>query len=321
LQRILAATGANAATVGVLKHTGVPLLLQSCGADAKLKRLAEIASGPGATLLVHRPERRAVVGIAERDCPCFVKITRAKKTPPLVAAWERARAAAGAHFDTPELGESFPEQGMTLWSVLPGEPLHEALSRPGLAAKARAVGAALAHLHAADPSAVPPHTCADEAAVLRRWHEHLRPFAPQFAELLSLAIEATTAALLSLHQTRTALIHRDFHDKQVFVTKSARVGMLDFDMLAAGEPELDIANFLAHLELRAAQNVLTAGASAEAAESFLAGYDSRVNSDRLRAYTDSARVRLACVYSFRPRWSTIPEAMRALIGSRLLIDI
>ena len=46
------------------------------------------------------------------------------------------------------------------------------------------------------------------------------------------------------------LVHRDFHDGQVLLDESYAVGLIDFDLMAAGDPALDVANFLCHLELR-----------------------------------------------------------------------
>ncbi|WP_396134697.1 phosphotransferase [Cellulomonas sp. ATA003] len=48
-------------------------------------------------------------------------------------------------------------------------------------------------------------------------------------------------------------VHRDLHDKQLLVDGSGGIGLLDFDLAAAGEAALDLANLLVHLELRVHQ--------------------------------------------------------------------
>ena len=78
-------------------------------------------------------------------------------------------------------------------------------------------------------------------------------------------------------------------------------GLLDFDLAAAGEAALDLANLLVHLELRALQGVCDAEVARAAAGAVLAGY--RPGPDvrrRLAVYDEAARRRLVAVYAFRP---------------------
>ncbi len=67
------------------------------------------------------------------------------------------------------------------------------------------------------------------------------------------------------------MLHRDLHDKQVVV--GAHIGLLDLDTLAVGERALDLANALAHLELRVDQGLMTAAAAGVARRAFLEGAD------------------------------------------------
>jgi len=98
-------------------------------------------------------------------------------------------------------------------------------------------------------------------------------------------------------------VHRDLHVKQVLVTADGEVGVLDLDTLAKGDPAVDVANFLAHLELRSLQGHYSPDRAGLAAAAFVDGYrPDRALRARLTAYTAATRVRLACVYAFRPRW-------------------
>ena len=82
-----------------------------------------------------------------------------------------------------------------------------------------------------------------------------------------------------------------------------RFGLLDFDTIAAGDPALDLGNLLVHLELRAHQDVLSARAALDFGDALLAGYGaSAALRRRLAPYASATRIRLACVYAFRPRW-------------------
>jgi len=73
--------------------------------------------------------------------------------------------------------------------------------------------------------------------------------------------------------------------------------------MATGEPSLDVANMLVHLQLRAMQQRCSPDAAAQAAAAFLEAYRPDGNGQqRLEAYQDATRLRLACLYTWRPRW-------------------
>src|SRR5699024_9179538 len=103
---------------------------------------------------------------------------------------------------------------------------------------------------------------------------------------------------------RTGLLHRDLHDQQVLISPNQqRPGLLDLDTAAWGEPALDVANVLAHLDLRVRQDLLTQWRAAAAREAFLGALapDGATRS-RVDAYQVAARLRLSAVYALRPRW-------------------
>ncbi|WP_157937001.1 glycosyltransferase family protein [Geodermatophilus chilensis] len=94
-------------------------------------------------------------------------------------------------------------------------------------------------------------------------------------------------------------LHRDLHDRQVLVAGDGSVGLLDFDLLAAGEPALDLANLLAHLSLRQRQGLVADAAPLRAA--VLEGYrPSSAVAARVPVHEATTRLRLAAVYAFRP---------------------
>ncbi len=106
------------------------------------------------------------------------------------------------------------------------------------------------------------------------------------------------------------VLHRDFHDKQVFVPADGPPGLLDFDTLGVGEAALDVANMLVHLELRGLQGLLGKDAAGGAARAFAHGYRPAPGvRDRLPAYVNATRLRLACLYALRPRWAGLPAAL------------
>jgi tRNA A-37 threonylcarbamoyl transferase component Bud32 len=310
LEQALAKTVRITATACILDG----VLVQAGGADAKLQNLHQIAHMPAAEVLAHRAERRAVVRHEAAGVVRYAKVTAARKVRGIVEQWERARRAARGHVDTPDLCEWDEERGITCWSALKGCSMHELLGSAHAAAASGPVGEALAHLHGGECSGLQAHGAAEEAAVLRQWHGRLRPFDAEFAEEIAGAIESTAEALVAAAGSRHGVIHRDLHDKQVFITEQGRVEMLDFDLLAAGEPELDLGNWTAHLQLRAIQGEVTQAGAEEAAAEFLGGYGVH-DERRLRAYARSSLLRLACVYSFRPRWPGVAARLAALAHS------
>lgn len=105
------------------------------------------------------------------------------------------------------------------------------------------------------------------------------------------------------------MLHRDLHDQQLLFD-GARLGLLALDTAALGEPELDLANLSVHLELRATQGLLdpalrAAGQEAVTVVSRALGADPA----RLALHAEATRLRLACVYAFRPRWRTLAQGL------------
>ena len=125
-------------------------------------------------------------------------------------------------------------------------------------------------------------------------------WARQFARLAALPRPARTAWTAA---------HRDLHDGQL-LAGGGRVGLLDFDLLCSASPWLDLANLTAHLSLRAVQGL--AGATHASAElcsaALLEGYGPPGrDADRreFQFYQAATFLRLALVYSLRPRWHAI----------------
>ncbi|VAX39670.1 hypothetical protein MNBD_PLANCTO03-2169, partial [hydrothermal vent metagenome] len=119
----------------------------------------------------------------------------------------------------------------------------------------------------------------------------------------------------------TTVIHRDFYDKQLVIDNCDRPGLLDFDTLSTGEPALDLANMLGHLELRVLQGLCSHTTAAEAARAFLDGYAAdEATQARTRAYLDATRLRLAILYAFWPKWAALSPRLLAMLGNAPLSE-
>lgn len=291
---------------------GGALTLAAFAEDPALPDLPTAAEN--GQLLVHRYRKRAVI----RGENSYLKVLPAAKAPD-VARRHRAAAtfAAAAGFQVPQV---IGLDGGTLeLSVVPGTSLHD-LGRASTSTEAsmdRAWASWAASwagfVRSAEPSTavVPVHGPEEEARTLAAWVARgLRADALRSEErLLEGAAHRARAALLDGAPQESVLAHRDLHDKQVFVDPGAdrgAVGLIDCDTLAFAEPALDLANLLVHLEFRQAQGLLTAASRASGEQAILDVAETlEVPTDRLAAYALSARVRLACVYAFRPRWQDL----------------
>lgn len=180
---------------------------------------------------------------------------------------------------------------------------------------------------------LPLRDAAKEAASLQRWVDHwlrhsegIADAAPARAVLLS-RVQVVTETLLGTPPDRVGWAHGDLHDKQILggqmlvaresgvqvaggrgsasktAPTSAAPGLLDFDESCQAETALDLANLDVHLELRWRQNLLTTRRYAIAHAAVMSAAEClHVSPHRFSAYAASTRLRLACLYSFRPPW-------------------
>jgi hypothetical protein len=289
---------------------GGMLLLQRHGADRKLPGLAALLAQPGASLLVHRPERRAVVKLITGSTPQYARVLPPERlAATLYTAATATAALQNSPFAVPQLLRTDAAAGVAIWAALPGWPLDTLLDRPELPDLLHAIGAALRTLHIAPPANLRAHSAQAEIDVCTAWVAHAATAAPWLGPDLHARAAAIRTALEKPAEPAT-LIHRDLYDKQIFVAAGGRLGLLDFDTLAAGEPALDLGNLIAHLELRMLQGFMSEEQAQHAAEALLSGYHpAGATLHRLPVYHAAARLRLACVYTFRPRWAHLVPAL------------
>lgn len=307
------------ATPGGVLARAEQVLLQPAGADRRLTGLRALLAEPGSRLVVHRPERRAVV---RRDGPAtrtYAKVVRPGRSAPIVANARRVEALAGAAFDIARVVDHDPATGTVEFGELPGATLHSLGADPcwddrALVAAWHATGRALAALHAAAGPILlgdhveNRHTVEDECAAALHW---VVP-AQAHGLLPSVDVSAALAPLWAGVLGRVGLLHRDLHDKQLVVDAAGRLGLLDTDTLAVGERAVDVANLLVHLRLRVAQGALTGSRGRLAADAFLDGLDpDALTLARVPAYERVTQLRLAGVYAFRPRWAHVARSLLA----------
>lgn len=300
------AASTDAVAPGAVSLLGSHLVLQDRGADRRLRALAPLVAA-GAELVVHRPERRAVVRTSlDGGDRVYTKVVRPRRTADLVRRMEQAAAVPG--LDVPQVVAVDEGSGTIRMSTLPGRTLHDLLAE-GVPDAAEQIGAAVRTLHSApEVDGVSGHDLAAEVAAtqvlidLARTHHAL---GARDVELVTRDVaHAATTVVRAGPVERRSLLHRDLHDKQLLVDGDGggmRVGMLDVDTLGVGDPGLDLGNLLAHLDLRVQQGWTTQQTAEAVEEEVLAGYrpDARTRA-AATGYRALTHARLRALYAFRP---------------------
>jgi hypothetical protein len=316
LERVARETGQRCpdAPCALVECDAGPVLLQPRGADRRLDGLAELCAAAGTELVAHRPERRAVVRDRRGPDTRYVKVVR----PSMVGRVLEPAVRLGAFdrpFALPRPVQVDEARGWLVCTALPGRSLFDLLGGGAVLDRglAPAVGSALRWMHDREAAGLPSHTADAEIELVRECCARVAILAPGLS--LGPAARAVAAGLEGVASPPVPL-HRDLHDKQILVDEGNALGLLDLDTMAAGEAALDLANLLAHLELRQLQARCTPGAAAAFAGGLMQGYrPGEAVARRLAAYLDSARLRLACVYALRPRWATLPPDLIRRIGA------
>ena len=289
------------------------LVLHGHGVDRRLPALVSLLDDPFATLVVHRPERRAVVRLeadpADGSRVRWVKVVRIDRLAALLA-----RTAHVAPLNiTPRLLDARSEDGVTVWEHVPGIALGDMLKAEGASSAMAELGILLHRMHALAAPKAPSlcHGADAEYAVLSDWMKHLRTFDPAtHRRVVALRGAVATRLLDASAAIRYVTVHRDLHDGQILVASSA-VKLLDPDTVGAGERELDLGNLAAHLRLAACQARAGFEDSDRLFDATLEAYGrDQVDPQRLQAYTAAALLRLVGVHAMRPETR---QAVPALI--------
>lgn len=287
--------------------------------DAALPALAERLA-LGESVVVHRPGRRAVLRGPGPNAP-FVKVLRRGRAADATGrhrALAAVLAVSGADVRTAEIvwedGDALATGGLPGVTLLRfgqdavGDGAHEA----AWSAVGRLLRALRAHDGEADGEAtpsIPVHDARAEHATTLAWLEPVLAWG-LLPDVAPAEVAAALAPLLREAPEPRALLHRDLHDQQVLVAPDGSLGLLDLDTVARGESALDLANLLAHLDLRQRQGLLTPERRRRAHDALLASADpGPATLARLPAHLVAARLRLAAVYAVRPRWRSLASGL------------
>ncbi len=168
------------------------------------------------------------------------------------------------------------------YGVVPGEPLERRLLAPEAAGLVRQVGRSLGELAV---SPLRPRRTDDDARQLARTRRSVAraaAAAPGLEPGLQEVLEVLARAHRRLRPRPLVPAHGAAHLGQWLVAEDGRLGLVDFDRFAWGEPEFDLATFL--VELAATSGAPPAGPLRAAV---VEGYEERagtVDEDRLTLY-------------------------------------
>ncbi|WP_211881533.1 phosphotransferase [Pseudarthrobacter albicanus] len=289
------------------------------GGDRRLPALAQVA--PLGDVVVHRAHKRAVVRAGDR----YFKIFRPRQSDEAADRHARMNALLRAgDFLTPDVVSY--TTGCLILTGLPGRSLFELGNDPAIGdvvfekawqkwSRGWVRQQSLARAPAYRPTleALAPRTAAVELENLQRivnlWLLHAQniPAAQAQRDAVQAAVGQIAQQLLRTEPDPLVWSHGDLHDKQIFAQDpGAPLGLLDFDEAGRAEAAADLANLAVHLELRLRQGRLTAGRYRTARREVIAAAgELRVTPARFDAYANATRLRLGCLYSFRPRWAPL----------------
>lgn len=141
---------------------------------------------------------------------------------------------------------SVPRLGLWLQELVPGTALSEVLNTPLARPAIRRTAEALHKLHRQTLPLRRTHTSGDELEILEI---HLREVAdqrPEWRPRLTWIWDECQRLVATLPAAASVPVHRDFYHDQVLVA-GERLWLVDFDLLCAGDPALDVGNFAGHL--------------------------------------------------------------------------
>lgn len=306
------------------------ILVSFFPADSKLRSLSRLADAEqrqtllarifktdpswrdaGLTTLNYKPERRYVARLLHPDGRAATLKLFGRRE---FAATRRARKKLQPppELGMPEwIGGSKIHQAMA-YAWLQGEALDKRLAQ-GQADDARLAGEAIARLHASEQPALGKRQSKNPLEVLDSLCRQLSWLAPDLggeAQEIGAVLTAWWADRIRHRQP----VHGDFYDRQVVVQETG-VGIIDTDSAHLGSPLEDLGCFLAHLERRTADGILSGEASERAGRALRNGYlDAIPGADlgSLDPYTAFNLFKLT-PHPFRDRSPDWPQQTRRLL--------
>lgn len=269
------------------------------------------------------PEKRCLLRYAWTDGEGRSRRVLAKVYPEgddlasgTVQAALHARRADHRGLDVPRVIGLWREASVVVQEEVAGRPLYDVMRGGGAEVFHQALAADAIHaLHATTLVLGRTHGLDEELRVVTQAVER------SFLRGAERAIAGDWLALLT--HRRAALAdgalcpsHRDFYDKQLLV-EGGRAVLIDFDTASLAPVEIDLANHVAHLRLRALQGYWSTRDAGQHADAFLTAYreaGGTWHADRFEWVLATTWLRLACVYAARLAWPDLPGDLLVDVG-------
>jgi hypothetical protein len=229
-------------------------LMESLGARSQ-ERVALVLGSEvmEAVLISYAPGRRAVIQYSLDDGRRAIgKVYRPGGSKPAYQLAKRLSSTAlGDSVVTPvALVEDLE---LILWEEVEGMLLSDLFGSEGYISGLSATGKILRRLHLQPCATLAGSTTLEDE--LGTIHEHISRLRGVFEEEELDPLRSLHSALeqpcAELAPSPESTIHGDFHDRQVII-HDGRPVILDLDGLSAGDPAIDVGNFLAHIDFRVA---------------------------------------------------------------------
>lgn len=205
-------------------------------------------------------------------------------------------------FTIPGLLGTDDKLGVIYMENAPGISLHSLFEKDIFTKACSAAGGILRKLHRLDVDDLNNHTKLDELGNLRRLLELIYSMYPEFKESFDREYKKL-ANSAGDDFPGNVFAHRDFFEKQILFSDD-RTTVLDCDNAAAADPALDAGNFVAHLALRKLQHPHCSRNIRKGMDEFMTSYGNSEEpfTKRVFWWIRASRLRLAALYSLRPRW-------------------
>ncbi len=269
----------------------------------------------------HKPGRRCIlrydlkVGVGGHGRPerLYAKTFASERGPRVYAAIKAIETACACGEDVrlPEPVGYLPQLKLLLQREVPGLPVTREIldGNQQLASK---VADALYALHSSGLDLPRQHDFDRELQPLEDRVERLCVAVPALAGVARRCLALLQRGAEQAWPWRWRPIHRDFYHDQILVGEHG-LSLLDFDDAAMSEPAVDVANFLAHLQLLSLQQTGTPEALSDVATAFEARYrqlDPDLDAGLLRFLQGATLLRLAEIH--------LPRNMGEWLAGRLL---
>lgn len=235
----------------------------------------------------------------------------------LESLWNAGFTPERSSVCVPQPVGTLPELRMTLQRKVNGRPAGERLAHGDGALVAARIAEAIHTLHTTGAPPVRRHGIADELRILRERLPQVNAGVDAMRVEKLLSDSERLAARLPRAEPRP--IHRDFYPAHVLVD-GERLWLIDFDLYSAGDPALDVGNFLAHMiEERLRNHGLSAGLT-ETESAFESRYVQLAGSRvafAIRTYTTLSLVRHVHLSTQYPERQHTTQALLELCERRL----